>query len=392
MSDRSKDVQSIVLGFSCKSRWFCPSCHQRKVQTTAEFITQHVLFPVPHRHYVLALPKMLRPYFQRHRYLLKDLCALARESLTEYLRTALVLPEGIPGIIMSIHTFGEYLDFHPHLHALVADGLFTRKSAPSQSDSPDASFHLLPDCPIKPLEELFRVKVIRFLERQNLLPPERARSLRAWVHSGFNVHAGDRVEPEAKAELTDLAQYILRNPISVEKMILESPTDNVIYRSRMSVKINRNFEIFSPTDFLAAITQHIPDKGVQMVRYYGWYSNKMRGCRQPTSSPEIASKHLRPNIIPPPPSRLPSKKWRDIILQVWHTDPLRCPICQNLMRVMAVIDQRVVVEKILRHLGLWTESQRLPRARPPPGTPGPWTYEPCLDVDPPPDYENVLTD
>jgi hypothetical protein len=58
------------------------------------------------------------------------------------------------------------------------------------------------------------------------------------------------------------------------------------------------------------------------------------------------------------------------------------------MRVIAVIDQRVVVEKILRHLALWTE----PQARPPPGTPGALTYEPCLDVDPMPDYENVLTD
>ena len=178
---------------------------------------------------------------------------------------------------------------------------------------------LLPECPIKPLEELFRAKVIRFLESQNLLPPERARSLRSWVHSGFNVHAGDRVEPEAKAQLADLAQYILRNPFSVEKMTMESPTDNVIYRSRMSVKINRKFEVFSPTDFLAAITQHIPDKGVQMVRYYGWYSNKMRGGRQPSSAIDATSKPLRPNIIPPPPRRLPSKKWRDIIMQVWPT-------------------------------------------------------------------------
>jgi len=29
-------------------------------------------------------------------------------------------------LTMAIHTFGEYLDFHPHLHALVADGLFVR--------------------------------------------------------------------------------------------------------------------------------------------------------------------------------------------------------------------------------------------------------------------------
>jgi hypothetical protein len=39
----------------------------------------------------------------------------------------------------------------------------------------------------------------------------------------------------------------------------------VIYRSRLKAKINRNFEVFTATDFLAAITQHIPDKGAQRV-------------------------------------------------------------------------------------------------------------------------------
>lgn len=62
-------------------------------------------------------------------------------------------------------------------------------------------------------------------------------------------------------------------------MTLESPADTVIYRSRLNPKINRNFEVFTPTDFLAAITQHTPDKGAQMVRYYGWCSNKMREMR-----------------------------------------------------------------------------------------------------------------
>jgi hypothetical protein len=51
--------------------------------------------------------------------------------------------------------------------------------------------------------------------------------------------------PKAKADLEDLAQYILRNPFSVEKMTLESPTDTVIYRSRLNAKINRNFEVLS---------------------------------------------------------------------------------------------------------------------------------------------------
>jgi len=58
------------------------------------------------------------------------------------------------------------------------------------------------------------------------------------------------------------------------------------------------------------------------------------------------------------------------------------------MRVIAVIDGRRVVEKILRHLGAWHD----PPPGPAQGALGPYTYEPCDDVDPGPDYENVLTD
>ena len=58
-----------------------------------------------------------------------------------------------------------------------------------------------------------------------------------------------------------------------------------------------------------------------MVRYYGWYSNKMRGVRQRGLPPELVPH--RPGVSPPPPLKLPSKKWRDLILRVWHVDPLR---------------------------------------------------------------------
>jgi hypothetical protein len=61
--------------------------------------------------------------------------------------------------------------------------------------------------------------------------------------------------------------YILRNPFSVEKMTLESPGDLVIYRSRLNAKINRNFEVFTPTDFLAAIT-HKHGSRNQFVRCF----------------------------------------------------------------------------------------------------------------------------
>jgi len=58
----------------------------------------------------------LRPYFRFHRGLIKELCRIAHRCLAEFQRTTLGLPEGTTGVVMAIHTFGEYLDFHPYLH------------------------------------------------------------------------------------------------------------------------------------------------------------------------------------------------------------------------------------------------------------------------------------
>ena len=109
--------------------------------------------------------------------------------------------------------------------------------------------------------------------------------------------------------------------------------------------------------------------------------------RQRGLPPELAARRL--GISPPPPVKLPSKRWHDLILWVWHVDPLRCPVCQNPMRVIAVIDDPRVVEKILPHLGAWHDPP--PRPLPLAGA-GPYIYEPCEDVDPMPDYESVLAD
>lgn len=98
-----------------------PPCHQKQVLTSARFILDHVLAAVLHRHYVLALPRMLRPCFQHHRHLLTRLCVLAHQCLAEYIRTARNCPKGIPGIILTFHTFGEDPNYHPPLHALVAE-------------------------------------------------------------------------------------------------------------------------------------------------------------------------------------------------------------------------------------------------------------------------------
>ena len=49
--------------------------------------------------------------------------------------------------------------------------------------------------------------------------------LRGWTHSGFNVHRSRRVPPGNREDMERLAQYIIRNPFSVDKMQPNSSGD-----------------------------------------------------------------------------------------------------------------------------------------------------------------------
>ena len=85
------------------------------------------------------------------------------------------------------------------------------------------------------------------------------------------------------------------------------------------------------------------------------------------------------------PRRIPSKKWRELIKKVWEADPLLCPRCQKEMRIVALLDDRTVIERILRHLGLWQQGVRVSPARAPPelveGVIEPWLDDPFPDYD-----------
>ena len=82
-------------------------------------LAESILAAVPHRHFTFTIPKMLRPYFRFHRGLLKQLCRIAHQCVSDFQRDAFgdangvgtTVHDGVPAIVMAIHTFGEYLDF-----------------------------------------------------------------------------------------------------------------------------------------------------------------------------------------------------------------------------------------------------------------------------------------
>jgi hypothetical protein len=57
---------------------------------------------------------------------------------------------------------------------------------------------------------------------------------------------------------------------------------------------------------------------------------------------------------PLPPAR-PAWSWPDLLRHTFAVDVLACPRCGGRMRVVATIEDRVVIRKILTHLGLPTE-------------------------------------
>jgi len=56
---------------------------------------------------------------------LTGLCHGTEQSLEQFFRTSLGLTTGKPGVVMIIQTFGDYDKWNPHIHAIVAGGLFT---------------------------------------------------------------------------------------------------------------------------------------------------------------------------------------------------------------------------------------------------------------------------
>lgn len=109
-----------------------------------ESLRDTILYPVPHRQYVFTIPVMLRVCFKYDRGLLTRLCHCAYESLLIFLRNTIGLTDGVPGVVMSIHSFGDYPEkFHPHIHAIASDGLFAKTG----------TFYVMPVVDLKPLEE-----------------------------------------------------------------------------------------------------------------------------------------------------------------------------------------------------------------------------------------------
>ncbi len=93
-----------LLAFSCKCRYFCPSCQAKRLVLWGLWLQETLLADVPHRQVVLAVPKRLRPYLLYNRAPLGELSRVAARTITAFIRTT-VGERGLSvGIVASIQT------------------------------------------------------------------------------------------------------------------------------------------------------------------------------------------------------------------------------------------------------------------------------------------------
>jgi Transposase zinc-binding domain/Putative transposase len=173
-------AHEYLLAFSCKGRYFCPSCHAKRLTLWTLWLEETLLAPVPHRQVVLTIPKRLRPWCLYRRALLGDLARVAARTVTAAVRTLTREPTLAVGVVACIQTHGSRANWHPHLHMLVTDGGFRA----------DGTFVPWPAHDPVALTEAFRRAVLRLFVRRGIFEVEDARAMLAWPHAGFHVHDG----------------------------------------------------------------------------------------------------------------------------------------------------------------------------------------------------------
>ena len=155
--------------------------------------------PVPHRHLVFALPKVLRPAFRYRRKLLARLALCAWKAVSAFIRDD-TGQDALLAAIVSIQTAGEFLNWHPHLHILAPAGAFRR----------DGSFVHSPLFNPAVLRDLFQANVLALLLKERMISPELVERMKDWRHSGFHAFAGEEIPDVEDALRVGLYEELMR--------------------------------------------------------------------------------------------------------------------------------------------------------------------------------------
>ena len=310
---------------SCRNR-HCPKC-QGAAQATWLAARQAERLPIPYFHVVFTLPHTLNALAQGNpRVLYTALFRAAAETLLTFGRDPRYLG-GTIGVTAILHTWGQNLSQHLHLHCVVTGGALTTDHEHWIAAQPSFLF------PVRALSPVFRAKYLDALraafERGALTfaagtadladPATFARFLAALRTEPWVVYAKPPFGGPAQV-LAYLGRYTHRVAISNARLV--DLRDGVArfrwkdYADRDRVKVMT----LTADEFLRRFLLHVVPRGFMRIRHFGLLANRHRRSRLDRCRAVLAAP------VTDGPAASPA------------TDVVHCPVCRvGVMHVTAVL-------------------------------------------------------
>lgn len=314
--DRCTSCGHIRISYnSCRNR-HCPKCQNTQREAWIARQKQKLL-PVPYFHLVFTVPAALNARFladPRAMYPLLFSCAW--QTLSQFFWTT---KQAEAGMIALLHTWGQNLSLHPHLHCIVpGGGLDVRGQWKAIERSASGKAWLFP---VKNLSRVFRAKFMAALRKQKALDKPLAKQLmqKEWVVFAKDSFAG----PQSVVEY--LGRYSHKVAISNHR-IVSMDDQKVSFRWQDYRDNTQKVMQLNGVEFLRRFCQHILPKGFVRIRHYGLLSS--------SRLPQVQRIQMEHGIIPAPAPEEGEKDWKQLCRDHLNFDPDLCPQCHKPTMVM----------------------------------------------------------
>jgi len=314
---------------SCRNR-HCPKCQALSRARWLERESSYLL-PVEYHHVVFTLPAEVAELASSNA---AAVYQLLMQSAAQTLREVAANPKRLGaqlGVLMVLHTWGQNLHLHPHVHCVVTGGGLSC-NARGQVEAAPRWLSCRPGffLPVRVLSRLFRGKFLAGLREQHaqakLHLPERlqaAPSFSAWLRP---LYAKDWVvyakPPLGGPEqvLKYLARYTHRVAISNHRLLkLEEGRVTFRYKDYADAHQEKRLTL-SAEEFLRRFVQHVLPRGFMKIRHYGLLSSRHRQARL-----HAARQLLLPQLL----------LQASAATTVAPAEPPRCPQCGSVRRQRA---------------------------------------------------------
>lgn len=316
---------------SCRHR-SCPRCSALPQAQWIEAQSRRLL-ACDHYHVIFTLPHELLPLWQRNvRWFSDTFFQIVSETLLELLGDERHLG-ALPGLVLSLHTWGRTLSRHPHIHCLVSGGGL---KAGGEWEAIDNGY-LLPVRVVKPVYRgkwLSRLGAalaggeLRWKETESA--GDWKRILRAIARKAWNVRIQERYA-HGRGVMLYLSRYVRGGALS-DGRIVAADQRSVSFRYRDHRDGKDKVMCLRAEQFLDRVLWHVAEKGQHQIRHYGLYAHRMRQQREKFRARLGQS---------PNPAAGDQLDWRGYLEQVGVEDKSHCPKCgQRLERGDKVTSSR----------------------------------------------------